>query len=1341
MKRFLLSILMVVIGLSAFSQSPSRLVSLYQAYPAAIGENTIDGVTLSNSGFYMYDILQDSLPFYEIGQIDAQTVSYTEDGHGFYVKADTLHSLNVIYSYEVDELPKGTIEFNEATGRFKYYPAAEDYKSFYVTFTATNGNESVSEKVQFSLLPQTLSEISAFQTQGVMPSASDYTIIAEDSIVKVLNYENRMTRGVSISGKDIVFDDNVQNKVWSLNGRKDIYELNVFAERVVVRSSLSFPQTNITIYAKELVFEDHDGVFASINTSPSSFEIMSKDNGQNGANAGNITLYIKDFKGDVAKRLILNGAQGQNTNRNGTPGNGGNGGIVTSTIDIREYCDFTRGGSGVRFDVASDGSFDAGVVISSGNMGAPGRFDLIETPYAYLHSNYVSAILRLVNDAYINNFMEYSLQTCREYRTIIEEYKNSAEWESCDSEEQAKLQNNLTEIGDILFKLEQGLDYFGNPIGWVPLLSFEVMLNNYDNEIDRAIPTLYMNYWLSRVNHTLENMFAATQLAVSNKEQDIENWQKSINNCILKIPVLQDQIKELEAKIEIVNQKIEIIEAELMAKARHNVKKKNRIKKACSITKSIASAVSVCGPWGAAIGGALSTATSIIEGAQNVTSNIAYATKTFQEYAGGDTTSVNDMYNDATKFYNKTSDFLKQFGSVNLTVLDSIVTNIPWKEIGKDPQMLKKQFDSFSKAAEPLITNAMGLAEDLSHGSTPQDQVNQVFQKLCNEHPELQSLKADLEKLNLEKSIVTANFQQTMADIVAYNANLSDGMIALDGLKRDVFNGNSKRDLNAMQYLAKMEQQAKIRLLKYHYYMRKAYEYRLLKPYKGEFNLVGMFERFESMGMVLGDVIDESAYASLSSIFREAISDMAEMIIDEYSVNYPEQSAPITIVIPKEQLDVINSDEQITLNFHDMGIFAPDEENVRIVNLGVQHIESHTDGNVGYSGYMDLNLTHSGISQFRKDGQIYWFDHMSRTSTSPHTWGIRYDAVSKESTTIQPSAASSSLIASLIGTGDNIMLFSRPSGWSDLALSKKVHTSGGADIVIDSLVLRLQYDFTRRPNSIRNIDVTANENLLPYIACSDEDINGRSNGNGNLYRSYALSTQPVKFTAIEQYGTYYFTNWTDKSGKVVSEKPELLVNKNKDQFYKANYVRRPPILNVPDTIWVAHDGGIYNVHVGKKGFSNIEMDWWVSDSLSTWVHLNDEAEGIDEGYFTFSFDINESQAYRVDSLEIFAPETGFLSKKIYIAQVDNPYVNIEDVEEMAENIRIYPNPMQKVVIIDGNNISTVNIISLAGKDVYQCNVNGKKSVSIDVGNLSAGMYIISVKAGNSVINQKVVKTK
>ena len=528
---------------------------------------------------------------------------------------------------------------------------------------------------------------------------------------------------------------------------------------------------------------------------------------------------------------------------------------------------------------------------------------------------------------------------------------------------------------------------------------------------------------------------------------------------------------------------------------------------------------------------------------------------------------------------------------------------------------------------------------------------------LCAENQEWIALKADMEALGKKKQLFREQVEKIYKEIPALLSDVSVNVISLDAFRNDAFEANSKRDLQAMQYLEKMTQRAKNRLVKYHYYLRKAYEYRMLKPYEGEYNLVSMFERFETLATTMNydSIVDLTNYAALASVFDDVISGIVEEIIDEYSINYPEQSAPITIVVPREQLDAINNNEDLVLNFYEMGIFSPDEENVRIVDLSVHHIETHVEGNIGYTGYMDLNMTHQGISRFRKDGQIYWFDHISKNTTSPHTWGVRYDAVSDEVTPIQPSFASQSLLYSILGSSgaNNMMLFSRPSAWGDITLSKKVHSSGGARIIVDSLVLRLQYDFMRRPNRLRNIDITTSDDLLPYIACSEADVNGRSNGNGNLNRSYNVGSQPLTFTAIEQYGNWHFVNWTNRAGDTVSANPALTVSRTTDQFYRANYERRLPILDVPDTIYVSYDGGMYSVNVANIGSGVIEMDWYVDDSISSWVHLVGLSEGIDSGMFSFVCDANEYGVDRIDSIEIFAPETDEMAKMIYIVQVDN----------------------------------------------------------------------------------------
>ena len=1344
MKRVLLTLLAVVMGLTAYSQSPGRSLTLHPSYPITIGTTVTDSFQYTHHGIDLCDIIQDSLPIYEIGSIYDKTVDYTESGLGFYVKADSLHSDHVTYSIYVDSLPTGPIEFNGTTGRFKYFPDAGDYRTFYVTFTATNGTDTVSEIVKFVIRPQVVPEQYSINNKGVFPYGEDYTLVASRALDTIMfNGSQRLVRSYSISGKDIVFDNNVQNKVWGLSGREDISELNIYAEKLVIRSPLRFPQTEVTIYAKEVWFEDQGGVVSSINTTPTWLNIRTNGVGANGTNAGNIHFYVRDLHADAAMRFILNGGEGQSTNRNGTPGNGGDGGTMFSNLDIGAFCDFARGSCGVKYDADSTSATHYGGIIGSGVIGNPGHFERDYTPYKYLNPAYIAPVIRHITDAYVNNFIVYSIETCREYSRLIDAALSATRCDTCETAETMELSSELMEFGSLLNSLELGLDYFGNPIGWVPLLSFEVMLQNYQEEVDRAIPQLYLYYWLTKVDRTLQEWVEAKMMLASQTETELQNLCDNINQLAADIPILLDNIADIEVKMAEVQLKIDQIEADLMRKAKKKLKKKAKIAKAAKMCKAVASVAQFCGPYGAIVAGALNTAAGFVESANNNASEINRYVGYASDILNVDLPTWDTSY---TKYFSKIHDTTYSLSGM----YDSVKTrlnSVNWSSLTSDFSSLTTAFTSIKSDIAPVLSTVGNVRDALKKTSVPQDQVTALFNALCAESQEWNALKADMEALGKKKQLFNEQLEKIYNEIPALLSEVSVNIISLDAFRNDAFEINSKRDLHAMEYLEKMTQRAKNRLVKYHYYLRKAYEYRMLKPYDGEYNLVGMFERFETLATTMNydSIVDLTNYASLASVFNDVISGIVEEIIDEYSYNYPEQSAPITIVVPREQLDIINNNEDLKLNFYEMGIFSPDEENVRIVDLSVHHISTHAEGNIGYTGYMDLNMTHQGISRFRKDGQIYWFDHISRNTTSPHTWGVRYDAVADEITPIQPSFASQSLLYSILGTSgaNNMMLFSRPSAWGDLTISKKVHTSGGARIVVDSLVLRLQYDFMRRPNRLRNIDITTNEGLLPYIACSEADVNGRSNGNGNLNRSYNVSSDPLTFTAIEQYGNWYFVNWTNRAGDTVSNTPAMTVSRTTDQFYRANYERRVPILEVPDTIKVPHCGGTFTVQVRNVGAGEEEMDWYVDDSLSSWVHLNGVAEGIDDGVFTFFYDTNYSQERRIDSLEIFAPETDEMSRMIYIMQVDSSELTgIRPIEQNHTNdILIYPNPAKESVTIEGVGVRSVRVYSTLGQEMLYHRANESQGLTIDVCGLPEGFYIFAIETNDGIVYKKIVKTR
>ena len=1309
MKKFTLIICFIVAYTLAIAQSNTNYVSVIQAYPLVTGQTVLsDQSAVVSNSLYPSNVILDNLPQYEIRYILPQTVYYMEDGIGFYIKADSLHSNQVRYSFTLDHTPIGVISLDSISGRFNYYPNIKDYQNFTARFVARTNNDSLVQKVLFTMMPSTVPEEVVFKTQGIMPSADEYTIIAKTSITKNINYQNnREAWSYSISGKDIIFDNQVQNKVWGLSGRSDIYELNIYAERVFIRSALHFPQTNVTIYAKELIFEDVNGVVSSINTSAEKLIEFSNGTGKNGGDAGNITVYIKELKCNYTKRFIANGENGQSANRNGTPGNGGNGGVITSTLDIENFSSVSRGGGGVKFNV--DGTVtnpdeiinaNVGDFISVGQAGIAGTIGQSENTQHWLHPYFVSAVLRHINDAYINLYNSFSELTCNKYYNYIEQLQASEEWNDFDEETKVLLRNQQIEISTLLNNLNNNLDYFGNSQGWVPLLSFEVLLENFNNEIDRAIPTLYLSYWLNHVDRTLAQWVSASSAGAAQTELDIEQQRIDLDKIILDIPVLQDKIIQIIEQREALQIKIDNKYNELLAKAKDNVSRKNRINKAFGIAKGILSVIPTVGP-------ALSTA-------------VGYAHKYFgpedkEGYMGEYANSISGVLSPMIDLYksNPWDDFKKALHSTN------------WKGF---TDSMTSAYDSISKPVEKLSKAFDPLNTALAKNSAPEGEVAAELAKLMAESPEWNSMQAEMTELkNLE-----AQFMERLKNVNSSLQNLMSGItsniLTLDGLRRDAFTGNSKRDLQAMQYLSKMEQNAKNRLQKYFYYARKAYEYRLLKPYTSEFSLNTIYKKFEDIGTAFNEnnPVDYNAYSSLASVYRNEISSMIESILDEYvnPTSMPAESAPIYFTLSKKDLETLNKNKSLTINMFQLGFFDSKEENVRIVDFDIYHIEKHNVGKIGMTGYLNLNLEHSGISRLRKNGEVYWFNHIAKSGINPHRWGIRTDAITNNTTVIKPTFESQSLLRTILGKDNNIMLYSRPSAWSDITITKNVHTQGGGDIVIDSVIIKLVYDYTPRPNNIRNIDINVSDGLMPFIVSNETDLYGKSSGKGNFHRAFTPSTQTVSYEAPQYHGAWRFVNWTNRLGQQVTANRKLTISRNTDQYYTANYEYCLPILQVADTIYVSGNGGMEVIPVKNIGIE--DMEWSVSDSESNWVQITGNTTGLNNGNINIMFSENLTNATRIDSIYIEAPETDIYAKTIYIVQRSSTNNGINEL--YLNDIKIYPNPVstELYVKLDLQGTAHYRIFNAMGQIIMQGKLQDETSV-INVNSLSNGIYYLNIE--------------
>ena len=358
-------------------------------------------------------------------------------------------------------------------------------------------------------------------------------------------------------------------------------------------------------------------------------------------------------------------------------------------------------------------------------------------------------------------------------------------------------------------------------------------------------------------------------------------------------------------------------------------------------------------------------------------------------------------------------------------------------------------------------------------------------------------------------------------------------------------------------YVSALNRRAIERLQKYHYYMAKAYEYRLLKPYTQPLNLDDLMDELaNSVIGPEGDVIPAEQFATLKGIYRDAIRTVAEEIFTMYNNNRPELSAPVRFNLTPEEIAAINAGQTVRLNLMDLGIFPSSDENVRIVDFKVYQIATEAVGGpYEQNAYVDLQIEHSGLSKLMAAGQSYLFRHYNRETVNPITWGARYFPVDTDVVPIAPSAASGSLLRSLL-SGDavsDMMLYSRPSVWADLEFSMSVRNNAGKDIDLSTLRMELQYDFVERNEQLRLCDIqlqvaTAEPDgmpqskgtFMPYFVLGTTDKNQRSDARGWVHRIYDVNTLGrIEIRAQHKYGDWKFNKWTNQYGQDLPGGPWL----------------------------------------------------------------------------------------------------------------------------------------------------------------------------------------------------------
>ena len=853
-----------------------------------------------------------------------------------------------------------------------------------------------------------------------------------------------------------------------------------------------------------------------------------------------------------------NPMSGKNAVASGKPGNGGSGGDFYSNIDLRSvvsnpggtaqpstptllHAQYDRKGgspgnpypafqalwfnSSPYWYVQQTGyyGYDAAAPEPDLWVGQTGQFYRVGHSLSWLHPHVVKMVVGYAKDAYLNKYYEQANTIFESYLTPLNQYIASTMWTGVPDDQKQELEQLRDEILTYLHQLECGLDFFANPPGWAPMLSFEVTQQVYEREVDRALQVLYLSYWLDRVmgNATQESLGLET--ARSTLKQQIDDFKAQYTTAVNLIPALKTESEEIAARVSTLQQRLREKEQELLARAEANVKERHKVpwwQKAMRVAGSFLTMSPLAeGDWKGAVTTGVGTLLTSID--QQFLSDEAWPTIINQ------------------------SDISRQFNGLDFgDAVNNWMTDGGEIIAGKSEAELEGYLNNLRNASTQIAANMTQIKDTLKETHVNNEEVQAELIKIKEADPEFSSLIDDVVELMTRKELFGRQLASAMQQVSSLSNNIRHNLISIDALNRRAGEVAVIMDQRAKLYMKEMERRARNRLLKYHYYLSKAYEYRLLEPYPEQLNLLPIFDRFKAIFSTASNgQLSSADFQALRPLLTDQLSTIADDILERFldSRGGGELGTSFTFDLTADEIQQLNTGGKTTINLFERGLFLSSEEDIRIVNLGVESLTpQNPQAECGVS-YIKIYLEHSGISRLMKDGQTYLFRHYRKDSSedpsiNKSVWGSTYDHNNHGFINpIAPSAASESLLRTVLGiASQNLMIYSRPSAWSDLTVRIEKNPGSCDDILIGNLKLRVTYDYSTRSTSqvVFGVDISRPD-LAPYFILDTTDLNGRKDGTGAFYRTYQKSTygdKKVSILAPESVDGWQFQKWTRRNG-------------------------------------------------------------------------------------------------------------------------------------------------------------------------------------------------------------------
>ncbi|MCB1125798.1 MAG: hypothetical protein KDM81_04835, partial [Verrucomicrobiae bacterium] len=212
----------------------------------------------------------------------------------------------------------------------------------------------------------------------------------------------------------------------------------------------------------------------------------------------------------------------------------------------------------------ADASIGRGLTVA----GPDGHYTLQERRFAWVDPLSLRKVLEHIRDDYLGNRIEAAQARLEDFVPWLGEFQADPEWATVDPTAQLEIAQIHDEMARLLQQIEAGLDYFGNPPGWVPMLSFEVNSTLFRNEIERAMRTLYLTYWLGHKAATEQEKLNALSSVRDELRSQLAQARSDYDDAVARLPLLRTKAADLNSEIGTVQNDLKAEELRLLESTR-----------------------------------------------------------------------------------------------------------------------------------------------------------------------------------------------------------------------------------------------------------------------------------------------------------------------------------------------------------------------------------------------------------------------------------------------------------------------------------------------------------------------------------------------------------------------------------------------------------------------------------------------------------------------------------------------------------------------------------------------------------------------------------------------------